>query len=281
MDYITLGDDVKMPMVGFGTWEVRNREEGLRAVLDAVDAGYRLIDTARAYGNEALVGAAIAQCGVPREELFITTKVWFRHYEEDACRDSLEKSFAKLGVDYLDLVLLHWPLGNTYCAWRVLEEYKAAGRIRAIGVSNFEPAQLMDLMEFNEQKPVLNQVEAHLYSQRSAEKEWFDKLGVATQAYSPLGQGHANRMFEEPAVQAAAEAHGKTPGQILLKHLVQRGIAVIPKSSNPERIAQNIDLFDFELSAEEMAALSALDEAHPMTGRPNDPHFLEGAFRQW
>lgn len=177
----------------------------------------------------------------------------------------------KLGVDYLDMVLLHWPFGNVYAAWRVLEEFYKNGKIRAIGVSNMETDRLIDLMEFNEIKPALNQIETHLYCQRKKEHEWMEEYGITHQAYAPLGQGRANEMFQESAVKKIAEKYGKSPAQVLLRFLVQNHVSVIPKSVHENRIVENIDIFDFELSAEEMAALEALDTAKAMIGNPEDP----------
>lgn len=183
----------------------------------------------------------------------------------------------KLGVDYLDMVLLHWPFGNVYAAWRVLEEYSEAGKIRAIGVSNMEADRLIDLITFNRVKPALNQIETHLYCQRQAEHQWLEKFGVAHQAYAPLGQGRANEMFGEDAVKTIAAAHGKTPAQVLLRFQIQNGVAVIPKSVHVERIQENINVFDFALSDAEMAQLKALDTGRPMIGDAENPDKVEFA----
>lgn len=277
MEKIKLNNGVEMPMLGFGTYQVTNPAECEKSVVEAVKAGYRLIDTAQAYGNEEAVGAGIKNCGVSREELFITTKVWFRSYETEDCRISLDESMRKLGVEYLDMVLLHWPFGNVYAAWRVLEEYYDAGKIRVIGVSNMEPDRMIDLITFNKVKPALNQIETHLYCQRKEDHQWMNKYGVAHQAYAPLGQGQANQMFEEDAVKAIAEAHGKTPAQVLLRYQIQNGVAVIPKSVHRERIQENINVFDFVLSEAEMIQLSALDTGKPMIGEAENPHTVEFA----
>lgn len=266
-----------MPILGFGTYQITDPEECERTVINAVEAGYRLIDTAQAYGNEEAVGAGIKNCGVDRKELFVTTKVWFRSYESDDCKKSLELSMKKLGVDYLDMVLLHWPFGNVYAAWRVLEDYYKKGVIRAIGVSNMETDRLIDLMEFNEIKPALNQIETNLYCQRKKEHEWMERYGIAHQAYAPLGQGRANLMFQESAVKQIAEKDGKSAAQVLLRFLVQSHVAVIPKSVHKERIIENINIFDFELSAEDMAALRSLDTAKAMIGNPEAPELVENA----
>lgn len=276
-----LYNGVKMPMIGFGTYQITSPLECTNSIIKAVEAGYRLIDTASAYGNEAAVGEGIRECIdrklVKREELFITTKIWFRCYETDECRKALNESFEKLGLDYLDMVLLHWPFGNVYAAWRVLEEYYDAGKIRTIGVSNMEPDRLIDLITFNRIRPAVNQIETHLYCQRRKEKLYLDKYGVAHQAYSPLGQGLANSMFDEKMVTVLASRYHKTPAQILLRFLIQSDIAVIPKSVREDRIRENIDIFDFELTEEELEGLRTLDKDSPMIGNPESPDKVEFA----
>ena len=276
-----LNNGVEMPMLGFGTYQVTDPEECKNSVLAAIRAGYRLIDTAVAYGNEEAVGAgikaALEEGIVKREELFITTKMWFRYFETEACRKAMKESLQKLGLDYIDMVLLHWPYGNVYAAWRVLEEYYEAGKVRAIGVSNMEADRLIDLITFNKVKPVLNQIETHLYCQRLDEKLWLQKYEVAHQAYAPLGQGRANEMFDEAAVKELAEKYGKTPAQVLLRFLIQSDVAVIPKSVHEERIRENINIFDFELTADDMEKLKALDKKAPMIGTPEDPAKVEFA----
>ena len=281
MIYKVLNNGIKMPMLGYGTFQVTDAAECKNSVLEAIRAGYRLIDTAQAYGNEEAVGAGIKAAlneGLcTRSELFITTKAWFRSFETEDCRKSLDESMKKLGVKYIDMVLLHWAFGNVYAAWRVLEEYYKAGKIKAIGVSNMEADRFIDLINFNEVKPALNQIETHLYCQRLEEKEWLEKYGIAHQAYSPLGQGRANEMFSEPAVKELAEKYGKMPAQVLLRFLVQSDVAVIPKSVHTERIRENIDIFDFELTEDEMLSLQALDKAAPMIGNPEAPEKVEFA----
>lgn len=281
MEYIKLNNGVEMPILGFGTYQVTDAEKCKQSIIEAVKVGYRLIDTAQAYGNEEMVGAGIKavidEGIVKREELFITTKVWFRCFETEDCRKSLDESLKKLGLDYIDMVLLHWPFGNVYSAWRVLEEYYEAGKIKAIGVSNMEADRLIDLITFNKVKPQLNQIETHLYCQRKEERKWLEKYDVAHQAYAPLGQGHANEMFAEDEVKAAAEAHSKTLAQVLLRYQVQRGVAVIPKSVHTDRIRENIDIFDFVLTDDEMEKLAALDTTKPMIGNAENPDKVEFA----
>ncbi len=272
MLYQNIAEGVSMPMLGFGTF-MNTGAECERTVAEAIRAGYRLIDTAEAYGNEEQVGRGIKAGGVSRDELFIVTKVNFKSYART--RETVENSLRLLGTDYLDLVLLHWPFADYYTAWRELEKLQKAGVIRAIGVSNFEPDRLIDLIAYNDVKPAVNQIETHLYCQRRAEHEWEEKYGVAHMAYAPLGQGHANDMFAEPLVQELAAKYGKTAAQVLLRRTVQDDTAVIPKSVHAERIAENFGIFDFELTAEEMARLAALDKKAPMIGKAGTPELVE------
>lgn len=274
MEHVELNNGITMPMLGFGTF-LNNGEECEKSVCAAIKAGYRLIDTAEAYGNEEQVGRGIQTSGIDRRELFIVTKVNFRSYEN--AREAVLSSLEKLKTDYVDLVLLHWPFGNYYAAWRELEKLYEEGKIRAIGVSNFDPDRLIDLIEFNRVKPAVNQIETHLYCQRINEHKWEDKYGVAHMAYAPLGQGHANEMFEENAVKTFAEKYNKTPAQILLRYNIQNGVAVIPKSIHEDRIKENIDVFDFALAEAEMDSLKSLDKASPMIGDPENPEKTEFA----
>lgn len=276
MKMITLNNNVEMPMFGFGTF-LMNGKECEESVLTAINSGYRMIDTAEAYGNEEAVGNAIADCGISRKELFIVTKVNFRSYENT--RATVEASLKKLQTDYLDLVLLHWPFGNYYAAWRELEKLHKEGKIRAIGVSNFAPDRLIDLIEFNEIRPAVNQVETHLLCQRRIEREWFEKYHVQHMAYAPLGQGRINEMFENPDLTEIAVAHGKTAAQCALRFLIQNGIIIIPKSTHKEHIIENFNIFDFELSAAEMEQLEKMDAAAPMIGNPENPYKVEEAMK--
>ena len=272
MEYLTLQNGVQMPLVGFGTFMLSG-ETCVKAVAEAIQSGYRMIDTAEAYGNEKEVGAGIRASGTDRRELFLVTKVNFKSYEH--AEQTVMQSLANLGTDYLDLLLLHWPFANYYGAWRALEKLYEAGKVRAIGVSNFEPDQLLDLIAYNKVIPAVDQIETNLYCQRSAERGWMDKKQVAHMAYAPLGQGNRNEMFREPAVLALAEKYGKTPAQILLRFLTQKGIAVIPRSTKPEHIRENFALFDFKLTADELVQLSALDKKEPLIGKPETPELVE------
>lgn len=270
-----LNDGIRMPLLGFGTFQLVGKacEE---AVTAAIGAGYRMIDTAQAYGNEAEVGAAIAASGIPREELFLVTKVDFKAYED--ARTAVEGSLRRLRTDYVDLLLLHWPFANYYAAWRAMEALRAEGKVRSIGVSNFTPGQLLDLIAYNEVTPSVDQIETNLYCQRRADRAWLDQAGVAQMAYAPLGQGARGEMFTEPVVVALVEKYGKTPAQILLRFLTQRGIAVIPRSSRPEHIRENAQIFDFALTEEELAQLAALDRDEPYIGRPQSPELIRQSF---
>ncbi len=278
MKSMTLNNGVHMPALGFGTYKMGSDAECAEGVSLALRAGYRLIDTAQAYKNERAVGEGIRQSGITRSELFVTTKLWFTAFEEDAAERALNASFENLGLDYLDMVLLHWPYGNVYAAWRVLERYYEQGRIRTIGVSNFEPDRLIDLMAFNRIPPAVNQIETHLFCQQNTAHTWMKKYGVIHQAYAPLGRGR-DGILEAPAVLEAARRHSKTPAQIALRFLLDSDVAVIPKSSHPERILENAALFDFKLTADEINALRALDKAAPMIGRSADPEKVESFTR--
>lgn len=277
MEHLTLNNGVKMPMLGFGTYQITEPSKCEECVLKAIEAGYRLIDTAQAYGNEEAVGNAVKHCGVSREELFITTKLWFREYETENAEKAIEMSMRKLKLDYVDMVLLHWPFGNIYSAWRVLEKFYKQGKIKAIGISNFDMDRMIDFISFNEIKPALNQIETHLFCQRKNEHKWLEKYGVSHQAYAPLGQGRANEMFENADVKKFTEKYGKTPAQTALRFLIQSGISVIPKSTHIERINENIDIFDFELTSDEMEVLRQLDTGKPMIGRAENPETVEYA----
>ena len=272
MEYLTLNNGVQMPLVGFGTFMLSG-ETCKNAVATAIESGYRMIDTAEAYGNEKEVGEGIKQSSIDRGELFLVTKVNFKSYEN--AEQTVMQSLSNLQTDYIDLLLLHWPFANYYAAWRSLEKLYAEGKIRAIGVSNFEPDQLLDLIAYNKVIPTVNQIETNLYCQRSAERSWMDKKQVAHMAYAPLGQGSRNEMFSEPSVLALAAKYSKTPAQIMLRFLTQKGIVVIPRSTKPEHIRENFDLFDFALTDDELAQLTALDKKEPLIGKPETPELVE------
>jgi 2,5-diketo-D-gluconate reductase A len=272
MEYLTLNNGIQMPLLGFGTFMLSG-EICTNAVASSIQTGYRMIDTAEAYGNEKEVGKGIQTSGIDRKELFLVTKVNFKSYEH--AEQTVMQSLNNLQTDYLDLLLLHWPFANYYAAWRSLEKLYADGRVRAIGISNFEPDQLLDLIAYNKEIPAVNQIETNLYCQRSTERTWMDKKQVAHMAYAPLGQGNRNEMYQEPVVLSLAKKYHKTPAQILLRFLTQKEIAVIPRSTRPEHILENFAIFDFTLSADEMMQLSALDRKEPLIGKPETPELVE------
>lgn len=273
METVTLSNGVKMPVLGYGVYQV-TPEECERCVLDALAAGYRLLDTAQSYFNEEQVGSAIRRSGVPREEIFLTTKVWVEHYGYEAARASVLESMRKLKTDYLDLVLLHQPFADYYGAYRALEELYEEGKIRAIGVSNFYPDRLVDLASFAHIRPMVNQVEIHPYHQQQEAKRWMDKYGVQAEAWAPFGEGRGG-LFQDPVLTEIGQKHGKTAAQVVLRWHLQRGVVVIPKSVRPERMRENIDVFDFALSAEEMERIGALDQKQSAFFSHQDPNVVE------
>ena len=258
MEYKTLNNGVKIPVVGFGVFQVKDEEECKRVVLDAIDAGYRLIDTAQSYGNEEAVGKAIQETSVPREELFITTKVWISNYGYEKAKASVEESLKKMQLDYLDLVLLHQPFKDYHGAYRALVDLYKEGKIKAIGVSNFYPNILTNFCEIVKVKPVVNQVELHPYYTQEKALETMKYYNVVPEAWAPLGGGRYNP-FEDEMLKGIAAKYNKSVGQVILRWDIQRGVVVIPKSTHVERIKENIDIFDFELNEEEMKQISSLD----------------------
>ena len=246
MEYVTLSNGVRMPILGYGVYQV-TKDECERCVSDALRAGYRHIDTAQSYFNEEEVGNAIAASGIPREELFLTTKVWVEHYGYEACKASVLESLWKLKTDYIDLMLLHQPFSDYYGAWRALEELYEEGKLRAIGVSNFYPDRLVDICSFARIRPMVNQVETHVLNQQVEAKKWMDKYGVQIEAWAPFGEGRGG-LFQNEVLTGIGAKYGKTSAQVMLRWHIQRGVVVIPKSTHYERMAQNFDVFDFALS---------------------------------
>ena len=261
MEYTTLNNGVKMPMEGFGVFQVDDAEVCERAVLDAVAAGYRSIDTAAAYFNEEAVGSAIRKCGVPRGELFITTKLWIQDAGYENAKKAFETSMQKLGLDYLDLYLIHQPFGDYYGSWRAMEELYRQGRIRAIGVSNFFPDRLADLCANAEIKPAVNQIELHPFFAQPDALKYMESEKIRPEAWGPLAEGK-HGIFTHPTLAEMGKKYSKTPAQIALRWNTQRGVVVIPKSTHRERIEENLDIWDFRLDDAEMAAVSALDLGH-------------------
>lgn len=266
---ITLNNGVEMPILGYGVYLIPPAETE-KAVSDALAAGYRSLDTAAAYQNEEAVGQAIAASGIPRSELFITTKLWIQDAGEKNTVLAYERSLRKLGLDYVDLYLIHQPFGDYYGAWRAMEDIYRSGRVRAIGVSNFYPDRLIDLIDHNDIVPAVNQIETHPYFQRGVDQQIMADRGVQLESWGPLGQGQHN-LFEDPTLTAIATAYDKTVPQVILHWLIQRGIVVIPKSLKPERMRQNIDVFDFTLTEDEMTRIAALDTGASPAFDHHDP----------
>ncbi len=255
---IRLNNGVEIPPIGFGVFRMENLEECEKATIEAIKAGYRLIDTAAAYKNEEAVGRAIKNCGIPRDELFITTKLWITDTSYEGAKRGFEKSLSKLGLDYLDLYLIHQPYNDYYGAWRALEELYEEGKVRAIGIDNFTQDRTADFIFFNKIKPMVNLVECNAFFQREDEKKYLDSENILMQAWSPLAAGQS-RLFENETLLQIAHNHNKTVAQIVLRWLVQRGIVPIVKSSNPVRMKENLDIFDFEISQYEMDEIKKLD----------------------
>ena len=259
MEFVTLNNGLKMPKVGFGVYQIKNQEQCKQAVLDAIDVGYRLIDTAQSYGNEEAVGKAIQETSVPRSELFITTKVWISNYGYEKAKASVEESLKKMQLDYIDLVLLHQPFNDYYGAYKALEDLYKEGKIKAIGVSNFYPDRLVDLAIFSDVKPAVNQVEVNVFHQQIEAQTYNEKYEVQMEAWAPFAEGR-NNMFTNPELKAIGDRYGKTVAQVILRWLVQRGIVPLAKSVKKERMQENINIFDFELSDEDMAVIAKMDK---------------------
>lgn len=270
MQTVTLNNDVKMPIIGFGVYQIPDADECENAVYEALMAGYRLIDTAAGYLNEEAVGRAIKRSGVPREELFITTKLWVQDAGYESAKLAFAKSLNKLQLDYLDLYLIHQPFGDYYGAWRAMEDLYREGKIRAIGVSNFLPDRLMDLIVHNEIVPAVNQIETHPFYQQIESAAFMKEQGVQHQSWAPFAEG-LNNMFGNEVLTLIAEKHNKSVAQVVLRWLVQRGVVVIPKSVKKERIVENFNIFDFELSADDIEQISSLDSRESLFLSYRDP----------
>lgn len=273
MEFVTLSNGIKMPILGYGVYQI-TKEECERCVLDALKAGYRSIDTAQSYFNEEEVGNAIAKSGVPREEIFLTTKVWVEHYGYENAKASVLESLRKLKTDYLDLCLLHQPFADYYGAWRALEELYETGKIRAIGISNFYPDRMVDLASFARIRPMINQVEVHPHNQQIIAKQYMDKYGVQIEAWAPFGEGRGG-LFENETLNAIGTKYGKTTAQVMLRWQIQRGIVVIPKSTHYERMVENLNVFDFALSDEDMSVIATLDKNESSFFSHSDPAMVE------
>jgi 2,5-diketo-D-gluconate reductase A len=270
---VTLNNGVAMPLIGFGVFQI-SEDQTQAAVEAALEAGYRQLDTASSYGNEEAVGAAIAASGLAREDLFVTTKLWIQHAPtgsvEDDTKRAFDNSLRRIGLDYLDLYLIHQPLGDYYSEWRAMQELHREGRIRAIGVANFHADRLVDLIDHNEIVPAVNQIETHPFYQRATDQELMRERGVQIESWGPFAEGR-NNLFTNPVLGAIAEAHGKAIAQVVLRWLVQRDVVVIPKSVRPDRMAQNLDIFDFTLTEDQMDQIATLDTGASLFFDHRDP----------
>lgn len=273
MEYVKLNNGVKMPMLGYGVYQTPP-EQTERCVLDAIRIGYRSIDTAQAYGNEEGVGNALVKCGLPREEFFVTTKVWISNAGYEKAKVSIEESLKKLQTSYIDLLLIHQPFGDYYGTYRAMEEAYKEGKVRAIGVSNFYPDRYIDIHHFAEIKPAVNQVETHVFQQQKIAKEYLKKNGTQIESWGPFAEGR-NDYFNNPVLKEIGASHSKSAAQVALRFLIQSGVVVIPKSTHKERMEENFNVFDFELTADEMAKVEALDGGESLFFSHHDPKTVE------
>ncbi|AXG40126.1 aldo/keto reductase (plasmid) [Enterococcus gilvus] len=274
MDNVTLNNGVKMPILGFGVYQISDLEECEEIVYQAITQGYRLIDTAAAYGNEEAVGKAIKRSGVPREELFLTTKLWISDATYEGTKKAFQRSLERLDLEYVDLYLIHQPLNDVYGAWRAMEELYKEGKIKAIGVANFYPDRLIDLAAFNEVTPAVNQIEVNPFFQRTADQKAMVEKGVQVEGWAPFAEGK-NNLFQNELLQQIGDQYGKSVAQVILRWHIQRGIVSIPKSANVARMQQNFDVFDFELSAEDMDKITTLDQQKSSFFDHREPETVE------
>lgn len=279
MQYVTLNDGNKMPQLGFGVFQVPDLKVAEQAVTDALDTGYRLIDTAAAYGNEEAVGNAIKKSSVNRDDIFVTSKLWVDHFTYEKAKQGIDDSLTKLGLDYIDLYLLHQPYGDVAGAWRALEEAQQEGKIKSIGVSNFAPDQLMNLELMSNVKPALNQIEVSPWFQEDGAVKFNQQQNIQTEAWAPFAEGKHD-IFTNETIANIGKKYGKANGQVILRWLIQRGIVVIPKSVHKTRMAENFDVFDFELSADDMKAMNSLDKNESQFFDHRDPVAIESIFGQ-
>lgn len=273
MEYVTLYNGIKMPILGYGVYQV-SKDEAEQCVLDALDCGYRSIDTAQSYFNEEEVGKAIEKSGIKRDELFLTSKVWIENFGYEECKKSVLESMDKLRTDYLDLMLLHQPYGDTYGAWRALEELYREGKLRAIGISNHYVDRMVEFASFVSIPPMVNQMEVHPLNQQLELKPWADKYHIQLEAWAPFGEGRKG-LFDNPILKEIGMKYGKTVAQVILRWHIQRGIVAIPKSVHKERMKENFNVFDFTLSEEDMASVKALDTATSSFFSHQDPAMVE------
>ena len=274
MEYKTLSNGVKMPILGFGVYQVPDLAECERVVSEAISVGYRSIDTAQAYMNEEAVGNAIRKSGIAREEFFITTKIWISNYGYEKAKASLDASLAKLQTDYIDLVLLHQPFGDYYGAYRAMEEYYKAGKIKAIGISNFAPDRVADLAIFSDVTPMVNQVETHVFNQQVNARKTMDEYGVQIESWGPFAEG-SNHLFTNETLVAIGQKYHKSAAQVALRYLIQRDVIVIPKTVHKNRMEQNFDVFDFVLTDDDMAEILKLDMGESQFFSHADPETVK------
>ncbi|MNC03217.1 Glyoxal reductase [compost metagenome] len=274
MHTVRLNNDIEMPLLGFGVFQMTDAAECERAVIDAIDSGYRLIDTAASYQNETQVGNGIRQSGIVRNELFVTTKLWLQDASYEGAKAQFERSLNRLQLDYVDLYLIHQPYGDVHGAWRAMEELQQAGKIRAIGVSNFQPDRLADLMAFNKVVPAVNQIEVNPFNQQLHAAPWMQSRQIQPQAWAPFAEGR-NGLFQHPVLTAIGAKRGKSVGQVVLRWIFQRGIASLAKSVRKERMEENLDILDFELSQDDMVQIAALDTATSAFFSHRDPAMVE------
>ncbi len=274
MQTVTLNNGVEMPILGFGVFQIPDLDECERSVRDAIETGYRLIDTAASYGNEQAVGQAIKDSGVPREDLFVTTKLWLQSDGYEGTKKAFDNSLKKLGIDYIDLYLIHQPYGDVYGEWRAMQEVYKEGRARAIGVSNFHPDRLIDLIIHNEIVPAVNQIETHPFHQQVETQQFLTENGVQIESWGPFAEGK-NDIFQNELLRSIGQKYSKSVAQVILRWLTQRGVVVIPKSVRKERMAENLNVFDFDLSADDMEAIKALDTTASLFFDHRDPAMVK------
>lgn len=274
MQNVTLNNGVEMPILGFGVFQVKDLEECERSVVDAIATGYRLIDTAQSYGNEEAVGKAIKRSGIPREELFMTTKLWIQSNGYEGTKKAFENSLKKLQLDYLDLYLIHQPFGDVYGEWKAMQDLYKEGRIKAIGVSNFQPDRLIDLIIHNEIAPAVNQVETHPFHQQIETQKFLQENNVQIESWGPFAEGK-NNLFHNELLASIGKKYNKSIAQVVIRWLTQRGIVVIPKSTHKERMEENFNIFDFELSDEDMETIKTLDTNKSLFFNHRDPAMVK------
>src|SRR4051794_29944147 len=274
MQKVKLNNGLEMPILGFGVFQMTDLQECERCLVDAIETGYRLIDTAASYGNEEAVGKGIKRSGVPRQELFVTTKLWLADAGYEKTRRAFDRSLGRLGLEYLDLYLIHQPFGDVYGAWRAMEELYRDGRVKAIGVSNFHPDRLIDLVLHNEVTPAVNQIETHPFHQQVETQKFLQENNVQIESWGPFAEGK-NNIFQNEVLRSIGEKYGKSVAQVILRWLTQRGVVAIPKSVRRERMAENFNIFDFELSPEDMAAIGTLDTGQSAFFDHRDPEVVK------